>query len=132
MNGDMGLLQCGTRSESGCGHVWDARPVWDALEPHIDYQRCRVAANAPMPTCPRCGSDAVTLNCNGGSFFVRDHWEPNRKAYLQFVRSVLEQGKKLVVLEVGVGFNSPGAIRYPMEQLAAARDSRVSVSATEP
>lgn len=123
MNGDQGLLQCGSSTKKGCGHVMDARPVWDALEPHINWETCRLADGVPAPTCPQCGLDALFPNTARGSFFISDHWQPNKRAYVQFMKSALADGKKLTVIEVGVGFSSPGAIRYPMEQLTASEEN---------
>ena len=111
----------------GCGHVWAAEPDWQTLgidckQPtgSIDHVQCRVPEPAPTVVCPACSKqDAVWPNLNGGTFYVSDHWKPQKDAYHEFVTAALQEKKKLVILEVGVGYNSPGAIRVPNERIAS-------------
>lgn len=67
-----------------------------------------------IPRCPRCGRFLVpNLRCDY-SFVEKPHLE-NMKQYEDFLNDA--QDKKLVLLELGVGFNTPFIIRYPFEQM---------------
>ena len=58
----------------------------------------------------------MTLRCD--DTFVEDsHWHRQAKRYNDFVYK--ESDKSLLLLEFGVGFNTPGIIRFPFEQMAA-------------
>lgn len=68
-----------------------------------------------VPLCPHCGNLLMpNLRCDGR--FVEKPHLVNRDAYLSFVEQ--NEHKKLLLLELGVGFNSPGVIRYPFDTLA--------------
>ena len=57
---------------------------------------------------------AMNLRCD--QYFVEDdHWHQAAKRYSAF----LEQAalKETVVLELGVGFNTPAIIRFPFEKM---------------
>jgi hypothetical protein len=52
--------------------------------------------------------------------FVDEPHLVNRRRYQRFLEAAA--GKKVVMLELGVGYNSPGALGYPFEQLIARND----------
>lgn len=59
---------------------------------------------------------AVHLRCDGT--FVEDAaWHEAQRRYHAFVEGV--DGRRTVLLELGVGWNTPGIIRLPFERLAA-------------
>ncbi|KAJ3115282.1 hypothetical protein HDU96_000904 [Phlyctochytrium bullatum] len=117
--GDYSLLQClrPCRSDS----VWDAKPVVEAALPFIDPRTGELTRDDLVPRCPRCGGEAM-LNVRGGRWFLETPHEARRRAYDEWVgrvvREVREEGKRLVVLEIGAGFNTPGVLRWPNEELA--------------
>lgn len=57
----------------------------------------------------------VNLRCDD-TFVEDDNWQEMCARYRDFV-SKAKQGK-LVLLEFGIGFNTPGIIRFPFEQMA--------------
>ena len=66
---------------------------------------------------PNCGAP-LTMNLRSDERFVQDEgWYAARAAYERFLRRT--QGKRLLFLELGVGSNTPGIIKYPFWQLAA-------------
>lgn len=68
-----------------------------------------------VPICPRCG-EAMEVNLRKDAFFVEDdHWHELQKNYGEFLHHY--QDKKIVFLELGVGFNTPGIIRFPFEDM---------------
>lgn len=68
-----------------------------------------------VPICPVCGRK-MDINIRKNSFFVEDdNWVKHNKAYEKFIND--NKDKNLVLIELGVGFNTPGIIRFPFERL---------------
>lgn len=68
-----------------------------------------------VPRCPICGSEMET-NLRVDERFVEDKgWHKGRKRYLRFLED--NHNKKVLFLEIGVGFNTPGIIKYPFCQM---------------
>lgn len=77
--------------------------------------------NELVPKCPVCGRK-MEINVRKDAFFVEDdNWQKQGKAYDNFIDENI--GKKLVLIELGVGFNTPGIIRFPFEKLAYTNDN---------
>ena len=117
--GDSFLFQCKTpRSQD----VWDALPQLQEMERHIDPATQKLTDDKYVPTCPHCGG-AVYMNVRSGPFYINEHYESQREKLNQWLTAVGE--KKLLLLEIGVGFNTPGVIRAPFEHLAEKNDNYV-------
>ena len=68
-----------------------------------------------VPICPICGK-RMEVNLRKDAYFVQDdNWHKQNKAYEDFIDNT--KNKKVVLLELGVGFNTPGIIRFPFEQM---------------
>lgn len=79
-----------------------------------------------IPKCPDDGS-RVTMNLRADDTFVQDKgWYKAAKQYEDFLqtRNVLKDGKVLF-LELGVGANTPGIIKYPFWQMTAQNPNAV-------
>lgn len=64
-----------------------------------------------IPYCPRCNK-LMTMNLRADNTFVEDKgWYAANKRYEQFIRQ--NENKNIVFLELGVGYNTPGIIKYP-------------------
>ena len=75
---------------------------------------CRIPTDM-IPTMPD-GSPAA-MNLRVDETFVEDfHWHQQAKRYTDFVQQA-SQGN-LLLLEFGIGYNTPGIIRLPFEQMA--------------
>jgi NAD-dependent SIR2 family protein deacetylase len=107
--GNYGLLQC-------------ARACHDKLYPNEAFVRemvektvhCRIPS-ALVPKCPVCGGN-MEVNLRKDNYFVQyAEWYQASERYNRFLKSC--NGKRIVFLELGVGFNTPGIIRYPFEQM---------------
>lgn len=107
--GDYGKIQC----QKGCHPK-----TYDAVEMFMQMHQSRKDCLVPsymVPKCPVCGGNmAMHLRCD--QYFVEDeHWHQAAEHYASFLE---EHGKdKVVLLELGVGFNTPTIIRFPFEQM---------------
>ena len=113
--GDYGLWQC-------------SRPCHDATYDNEEAVRRMAAEQRDMkipagliPCCPKCGRPmAMNLRCD--DTFVEDEgWHAAQDRYQDFLRR--RAGGKLLFLELGVGGNTPGIIKYPFWKMTAANTS---------
>lgn len=74
-----------------------------------------------IPKCPVCGKN-MEINIRKDSFFIEDdNWHYLNDNYEKFIKNNID--KKMILIELGVGFNTPGIIRYPFDQLAYKYDN---------
>lgn len=109
MQGDYGLIQC----EKGCHNK-----TYDAVKLFGQMNQARKDCLIPaymVPKCPVCGGNmAMNLRCD--QHFVEDeHWHEAAKRYEKFLKE--HRNRRLVLLELGVGFNMPVIIRFPFERM---------------
>ncbi len=73
-----------------------------------------------IPHCPVCG-ELMDTNLRKDNYFVEDeHWHIQNDKYKDFINSSIN--KKTLLLEFGVGFNTPGIIRFPFEAMVSKVD----------
>ena len=73
-----------------------------------------------VPKCPVCGGP-MDMNLRKDNFFVQDEdWYAAEGRFSDFLSEAID--KKLVLLELGVGFNTPTIIRFPFEKLVREHD----------
>uniref|UniRef100_K3XCU2 Deacetylase sirtuin-type domain-containing protein n=1 Tax=Globisporangium ultimum (strain ATCC 200006 / CBS 805.95 / DAOM BR144) TaxID=431595 RepID=K3XCU2_GLOUD len=119
MQGDYGFLQCLTpcRKDS----VFDTKAFVDRGLPHVNPETYAVENEDTIPRCPNCGGE-MFMCVRAGSWFLDSWFKTQRQAYKKWLSSVLDkvrtENKKLTILEIGVGFNTPGVLRLPDERLA--------------
>ena len=70
-----------------------------------------------LPKCPQCGGLMEPNLPDGQSFFRTDAWQKKARLYEDFTRKY--HGKRLVILEFGIGYRNQ-MIKAPLMQLAAA------------
>lgn len=123
--GDYGLFQC---SKPCCRRTWENE---DAVRRMILAQGFEIGeGNAPvlpegktalmtvpsdlLPRCPNCGRP-MTMNLRSDDRFVEDKgWQRAAEAYGDWLTA--HQERKAVFLEIGVGYNTPGIIKYSFWQ----------------
>ena len=82
-----------------------------------EQKDCKVPAEL-VPRCPVCGAP-MSMNLRADNTFVQDDgWYQAAQRYEWFLRSRKEL--RVVFLELGVGYNTPGIIKYPFWQMTAA------------
>jgi NAD-dependent SIR2 family protein deacetylase len=68
-----------------------------------------------VPLCPKCGKP-MSMNLRADSTFVEDEgWHRAAERYQNFLRT--RKNQRIVYLELGVGYNTPGIIKYPFWQM---------------
>lgn len=108
--GDYGLFQC-----SAACH----RKTYDneeSVRNMVEAQKDMKIPSEMIPYCPVCGRP-MTTNLRSDDKFVQDEgWE---EAYRRYRRFLADYGKKrLLLLELGVGANTPVIIKYPFWRIA--------------
>lgn len=107
--GDYGSIQC----EKGCHpKIYDAEKLFRRMD---QARRECLVPSCMVPKCPVCGGNmAMNLRCD--QYFVEDEgWHEAAARYSDFLNNM--EKKKGVLLELGVGFNTPTIIRFPFEQM---------------
>lgn len=107
--GDYGYIQCA----KGChAKLYDNEMlVSEMLKQTND---CKIPSGL-VPKCPVCGGE-MDVNVRKDEYFIQDEaWDKAYGNYSSFLKEI--EKKKVVFMELGVGFNTPTIIRYPFEQL---------------
>ena len=105
--GDYGLFQC---SEPCRQETWENEEIIDRMI--REQSDMRVPAEL-VPHCPHCGRP-MTMNLRSDDSFVQDEgWYRAANRYQDFRRHA---HGRVLYLELGVGYNTPGIIKYPFWQ----------------
>lgn len=111
--GDYGLFQC---SEPCCNVTYDNEQ--SVLQMVAEQSDMKIPSQL-VPRCPVCGKP-LTVNLRSDGRFVEDEgWHAACKRYEKFLSDC--KNKRTLFLELGVGFNTPGIIKYPFWQMTLER-----------
>lgn len=109
--GDYGLFQCSKPCHQA---TYDNEEL---VRQMAERQSDLRVPSELVPHCPRCGAP-MSLNLRCDDTFVEDEgWHAAAKRYDDFLRE--HRCDRIVLLEVGVGGNTPGIIKYPFWRMAA-------------
>ena len=109
--GDYGLFQCRVPCHD---KTYDNEAV--VLKMRKEEKNMTIPS-ALVPRCPVCG-EPMTMNLRCDATFVEDAgWHAACRRYEKFIEKYRE--KKILFLELGVGSNTPGIIKYPFWRLTA-------------
>lgn len=107
--GNYGLFQC---SKPCTQDVYDNKEMIDRMINNMgESLRIRIE---DIPRCSKCGEFLVP-NLRVDNTFVQKPHLVNVSKYEKFVREAKD--KRVVLLELGVGYNTPSIIRYPFENI---------------
>lgn len=125
--GDYGLFQCaGPCRQETFGNEDTIRAMVRAQGFTLDAAGALVPPEKPamavparlLPRCPHCGRPLVpNLRCDE-RFAEDEGWHQAAERYESFLCG--RSGQKLLFLELGVGYNTPGIIKYPFWRMTAA------------
>lgn len=109
--GDYGLFQCSTPCHN---RTYDNE---DSVRKMLAAQKNMSVPEELFPRCPKCG-EVMTTNLRADDKFVEDAgWKLAAAHYHKFLHNYLMD--EIVYLELGVGSNTPGIIKYPFWNLTA-------------
>ncbi|GHU15741.1 hypothetical protein FACS189450_00910 [Spirochaetia bacterium] len=114
--GDLAFFQC-------------SKPCDDAIYPNDQIIKKLLASLGPqdfavkaehIPHCPNCGNPLIP-NIRRDNTFVEKPWTAKYQNLIDLINA--HKGKNILLLELGVGINTPGIIRYPFEHLTLQRNN---------
>ena len=109
VQGNYGYFQCAKACHNKLYH--NERIVEQMLSVTTD---CRIPSSL-VPKCPVCGGN-MEVNLRKDNYFVQDsNWNTSQYNYSKFISGTA--CKPTVFLELGVGYNTPGIIRFPFETM---------------
>ena len=109
--GDYGLFQC---SKPCCQKTYDNE---DAVRKMVAAQHDMRIPTELIPKCPVCGAP-MTVNLRSDMTFVQDEgWYAAAGRYEDYLRR--HENSHILLIELGVGMNTPVIIKYPFWQMTA-------------
>ena len=113
--GDYGLWQCSKPCHDA---TYDN---YDTVKRMVKEQRDMRVPSELVPYCPKCGRP-MAMNLRGDDTFVEDAgWHAAATRYSDFLEA--HQSGDVLYLELGVGGNTPGIIKYPFWRFVNANPS---------
>lgn len=117
--GDYGLFQCQTPCKP---YTYENEFL---IKRMVEEQKDMRIPTELIPKCPICGKP-MTTNLRADSTFVQDAgWDIHAEYYKKFLDA--HRKNKILLLELGVGYNTPGIIKYPFWQMTAENPNAVYV-----
>ncbi len=109
--GDYGLFQCSVPCHNS---TYDNEAVIRAM---VEQQADMRIPTELIPHCPVCGK-TTTMNLRTDDTFVQDEgWYRANERYADFVRR--HKGQQILFLELGVGMNTPGIVKFSFWRMTA-------------
>ena len=109
--GDYGLWQC---SRACHQETYDNEKQ---VRKMVSEQKNMKIPTDLIPYCPHCGAP-LTMNLRiDGTFVQEEGWHLASNRYNDFLKR--HENLKILYLELGVGGNTPGIIKYPFWQMTA-------------
>lgn len=109
--GDYGLFQCSTPCHN---KTYDNEEI---VRKMFAAEKNMTVPDELFPRCPKCG-EMMTTNLRTDDKFVEDSgWKVAAYNYKKFLQKHLSE--EIIFLELGVGGNTPGIIKYPFWHFTA-------------
>lgn len=114
--GDYGRYQCTTPCTR---RTWSIKPVLDRLLTAYDPALGAITVPEALPVCPNCGGEVFPL-VRVGPEFIDEPFMPAGDRLARWLGRI-PLDARLLVVETGAGFSTPGVIRRPAERVVRAR-----------
>lgn len=110
VQGDYGLMQCAT----GCHpRLYSDK---EAVENILHHSHNLTVDTEYVPVCPVCGGN-MDVHVRKNGYFVQDEaWNQAAARYEDFMHRYADTAG-VVLLELGIGYNTPAIIRFPFERV---------------
>ncbi len=109
--GDYGLWQCATPCHQ---KTYDNEAI---VKKMVSEQKDMRIPGELVPHCPVCGAP-MSMNLRTDMSFVEDAgWHAAARRYEDFLRR--HAGRHILLLELGVGGNTPGIVKFPFWRMTA-------------
>jgi len=118
--GGFDTLQCSTPCST---ELYDAWPIVSKILPLIDPKTQLIPSHA-VPYCPKCGA-VMSGNLRGGDWFLHHSGlAAQNEGFLAWgdVKNIASH--RVLVLEIGCGWNTPVVTRFPAESFARQHNAR--------
>ena len=112
IQGDYAFMQCLRPCTT---EVWPSAPAIRRALDAMDPETQEVADPDCIPRCIRCGGK-VFLNVRGGRWFVEEPYHAQMERWRHWIGE--KSNERLLLIDIGSGFNTPGVVRWPMERIA--------------
>ena len=109
VQGNFGEFQCSVPCHN---KVYNNK---DQVLEMIEKQKDLKIPTELIPRCPVCNSEMDTHLRVDHRFVETEEWDKQYDKYYSFIND--NQDKNIVLLELGVGFNTPTIIKFPFERL---------------
>lgn len=109
MQGSYGRFQC---LHACCDKLYDNASMVKTMLEGFDTSRLTIRKE-DIPRCPECGG-LLGPNLRKDHYFVEGGSLDRREEYINYINK--EEGK-LLLIELGVGYNTPIIIKYPFEEM---------------
>ncbi|QSH93447.1 Sir2 silent information regulator family NAD-dependent deacetylase [Treponema medium] len=117
--GDYGLFQCSVPCHQ---NTYDNEAQVRTM---YEQQHDMKIPKELIPYCPVCGKP-MSMNLRADDTFVEDAgWQVAAQRYADFLTAY--KNSRILFLELGVGANTPGIIKYPFQHMAAHNPQSVYV-----
>lgn len=115
--GDYGRFQCSVPCRQ---ETWANEGAVRAMV--AAQANCRIPTSL-IPVCPWCGQEAMMHLRIDGRFVQDDEWYAAAHRYEEFVGRY--GNGRILLLELGIGGNTPSIIKYPFWQLTASNPNAI-------
>lgn len=111
VQGDYGLMQCAV----GCHpQLYSDKSTVETI---LKHSHDLTVDTEYVPVCPVCGGN-MDVHVRKSQYFVQDEaWHAAAERYEEFMSRYADNGR-IVMFELGIGFNTPAIIRFPFERIA--------------
>jgi O-acetyl-ADP-ribose deacetylase (regulator of RNase III)/NAD-dependent SIR2 family protein deacetylase len=131
--GQYAILQCFAKCRREA--VFPSAPFIDAALPFLDTETQSLMDSSKIPACKYCGGE-LSICVRGGDYFNSSPFKAQEREYKRFIEHVSSTidtspaeadggaGPKAVILELGVGMNTPSVLRWANDELIEESASR--------